>query len=33
MKETFKKLIINFQERKFGRIVPREYDVPLDTKK
>ncbi len=33
MKETFKKLIIDFQERKFGRIVPREYDVPLDTKK
>lgn len=33
MKETFKKLIVDFQERKFGRIVPREYVVPLDTKK
>ena len=33
MKETFKKFIINFQERKFRRIVPCEYDVPLDTKK
>ncbi len=33
MKETFKKLIVNFQERHFGRIVPREYDIPTDTKK
>ena len=33
MKEVFKKLIIDFQERKFERIVLREYDVPLDTKK
>ncbi len=33
MKEVFKKLIVDFQERKFGRIVLREYDVPLDTKK
>jgi len=33
MKEIFKKLIINFQERQFSRIVPRDYDVPLDTKK
>ena len=33
MKEIFKKLIIDFQERQFSRIVPRDYDVPLDTKK
>ena len=33
MKEIFKKLIINFQEGQFSRIVPRDYDVPLDTKK
>ena len=33
MKEIFKKLIINFQERQFSRIVPRDYDVPLNTKK
>ena len=33
MKETFKKLIVNFQERRFGRIVPREYDIPTDTQK
>jgi len=33
MKEIFKKLIINFQERTFSRIVERDYDVPLDTKK
>ena len=33
MKEVFKKLIIDFQERELGRIVPREYDVPIDTKK
>ena len=33
MKETFKKLIVNFQERHFGRIVPREYDIPMDTQK
>ena len=33
MKEIFKKLIIDFQERQFSRIVPRNYDIPLDTKK
>jgi len=33
MKETFKKLIINFQERTFGRIVPRDYEIPTTTKK
>jgi predicted AAA+ superfamily ATPase len=33
MKEIFKKLIINFQERQFSRIVPRDYDIPYDTKK
>jgi predicted AAA+ superfamily ATPase len=33
MKEVFKKLIVTFQERSFGRIVPRDYDIPIDTKK
>jgi predicted AAA+ superfamily ATPase len=33
MKETFKKLIVNFQERTFGRIVPRDYEIPTNTKK
>ena len=33
MKETFKKLIVNFQERHFERIVPREYNIPMDTQK
>lgn len=33
MKETFKKLIVNFQERTFGRIVPRDYEIPTTTKK
>jgi len=33
MKETFKKLITNFQERSFGTIVPRDYDIPTETKK
>jgi predicted AAA+ superfamily ATPase len=33
MKETFKKLIINFQERTFGKIVPRDYEIPTTTKK
>ena len=33
MKETFKKLITNFQERTFGRIVPRDYEIPTTTKK
>jgi len=33
MKELFKKLITNFQERSFTGIVPRDYDIPIDTKK
>jgi len=33
MKETFKKLITNFQERSFGTIVPRDYDIPTETNK
>ena len=33
MKETFKKLIVNFQERTFGNIVPRDYEIPTTTKK
>ncbi|CAA6819476.1 MAG: Predicted ATPase [uncultured Sulfurovum sp.] len=33
MKEVFKKLIINFQERTFGRIVSRDYEIPITTKK
>ncbi|BBG65333.1 predicted ATPase [Hydrogenimonas sp.] len=33
MKEIFKKLIVDSQERVFGTIVPRDYDIPLDTKK
>lgn len=33
MKEIFKKLIVTFQERSFGRIVERDYDIPTDTKK
>jgi len=33
MRETFKKLIINFQERTFGNIVPRDYEIPTSTKK
>jgi len=33
MKETFKKLIVNFQERTFGKIVPRDYEIPTTTKK
>ncbi len=33
MKEIFKRLITNFQERNFDTIVPREYTVPVKTKK
>ena len=33
MKELFKKLIINFQEHSLTGIVPRDYDIPIDTKK
>jgi len=31
MKETFKKLIVNFQERTFGSIVQRDYEIPIST--
>ena len=33
MKNTFKKLIVNFQERTFNNLIPREYTIPTDTKK
>ncbi len=33
MKEIFKKLITDFQERDFGTIVPRDYEIPTETKK
>jgi len=33
MKDTFKRLITDFQERTFGRIVPRDYEIPTTTKK
>jgi predicted AAA+ superfamily ATPase len=33
MKEVFKKLITDFHERTFGRIVARDYTIPTDTKK
>ncbi len=33
MKETFKKLIVNFQERTFGKIIPRDYEIATTTKK
>ena len=33
MKEIFKRLITNFQERNFGTIVPRDYTIPTETKK
>ena len=33
MKEIFKRLITDSQERNYNDIVPREYDIPLDTKK
>jgi len=33
MKKTFKKLIVNFQERTFGKIVARDYEIPTTTKK
>jgi len=31
MKETFKKLIVNFHERIFSHIAEREYQIPTDT--
>jgi len=33
MKEIFKKLIIDSQEREFGELVEREYKIPLKTRK
>ena len=33
MKETFKKLIVNFHERIFSHIAEREYQIHTDTKK
>ncbi len=33
MKEIFKKLIIDSQEREFGELVEREYKIPLNTRK
>ncbi len=33
MKETFKRLITNFQERSFSAISPREYTIPMKSKK
>ncbi len=33
MKEIFKKLIVDSQEREFSGLVDREYDIPLHTRK
>ncbi len=33
MKEIFKKIIVDSQERSFDGIIRRDYDIPLDTKK
>jgi predicted AAA+ superfamily ATPase len=33
MKEVFKRLIVDFQERRFETFFPREYDIPTDTGK
>ena len=33
MKEIFKQLIVDSQQREFGDIVQRDYQIPLDTKK
>ena len=33
MKEVFKKLIVNFVERDITNILPREYHIPLESKK
>jgi hypothetical protein len=33
MRETFKTLITDFQERKPDNIIPREYDIPVDSRK
>ena len=33
MKEIFKKLIVNSQERTFSSLIEREYTIPVDTSK
>ena len=33
MREIFKKLIVDFQERKEFNVIKRDYNIPLDTKK
>ncbi|MBA5249974.1 MAG: ATP-binding protein [Gammaproteobacteria bacterium] len=33
MKDTFKKILIDFSERKIEGILPREYDIPLESNK
>jgi len=33
MKDTFKRLIVDFQERKLPHLFRRDYDIPLDSKK
>ena len=33
MKEVFKRLIVDFIERDIKGIVPRDYDIPLESKK
>ena len=33
MKEIFKKLIVDSQEREYHNLIEREYDIPTDTKK
>ncbi len=33
MKEVFKKLIIDFQERDFPNILARKFKIPLDSRK
>jgi len=33
MKEIFKKIIVDSQERSFDNIIQRDYDIPLNTKK
>jgi len=33
MKEVFKRLVVDSQERKYKNIIPRDYDIPLDSNK
>jgi len=33
MREVFKRVITDFQERTFYKIIPRDYDIPINTKK